>query len=143
MNGIKKYIKYNEIDILINIEKEDINQTIYFLNNYDNDLKKLNEYNTELYINDKKEIYTTYFISKKIGINRIILKLICNLKNIKNMFEDCNKIISINFFDFNSQNITNIEYIFYKCNNLKTINFYSFDTKKVEDMSYMFSGCIY
>ena len=139
---IKNYINYKyEIDILINIEKEDINKKIFFLNDEDNDLQKLNEYNAGLYINSKKEIYKAYIESKKIGINRIILKFNYNLKNIKNMFKDCEKIIDINFFDFNFRNITNMDYIFFNCNNLKKIDFYNFDTENVESMSHMFYAC--
>jgi len=139
---IKNYITYKyEIDILINIEKEDINKKIFFLNDEDNDLQKLNEYNAGLYINSKKEIYKAYIESKKIGINRIILKFNYNLKNIKNMFKDCEKIIDINFFDFNFRNITNMEKMFYECNNLKKINFYSFDIKNIHKMNSIFYGC--
>ena len=56
--------KNNQINILIKINKEDINKEIYFLDNgyyfcgeeyYNhNNLKELNDLNTELYINDKK-----------------------------------------------------------------------------------------
>ena len=120
---INNYINYNEIEISIDIKKEDINKKIYFLNDEDNDLQKLNVYNTELYINYKEEKYKTYIESKKIGINKIIFKFYGNLNNIKNMFKDCKKIININFFDFNFRNITNMDYIFFNCNNLKKIDF--------------------
>ena len=66
----------NEINIIINIDKVDIGKKIYFLDNkYEDDnylkhsshdnLKELNELNTELYINNKKEKYKKYFIPKK------------------------------------------------------------------------------
>jgi len=46
---IKNYLSnMNETDILINIEKEDINEEIYFLNDKGNDIQKLNNNNTEL-----------------------------------------------------------------------------------------------
>ena len=60
----------------IKIEKEDIKKEIYFLDNtndkyhegnewikhYHDNLKELNEYNTELYINNEKMKYKKYFI---------------------------------------------------------------------------------
>jgi hypothetical protein len=69
-NRINKNI--NEINLTIKIEKEDINKEIYFLDNeyeennikkseHDN-IKELNERNTELYINNNKFNYKKYFI---------------------------------------------------------------------------------
>ena len=74
---------WNEIDILIHIKESDINKEIYFLdndeifnkgNNSHNNLKELNELNTELYINDIKQKYKKYFIPDKKGIYRIKIK---------------------------------------------------------------------
>ena len=45
-------ISPNEIDILINVEKDDINKEIYFLHNYYSSKSFENEY--ELFINDIK-----------------------------------------------------------------------------------------
>ena len=139
---IKNYLNsINEIDILIDIKKGDINKEIYFLNDNNNDTKKLNDKNTELYINDKKAKYKRYIKTKTIGKNKVVLKFNYNLGNIKNLFENCEKIIAINFINFNTQNVTNMHRIFFECKNLKYINFFSFDTKNVQDMSYMFSFC--
>ena len=55
----------SKINIIINIDKNDVNKKIYFLDNYYYDnylikrdnhdhLKELNENNTRLYINDNK-----------------------------------------------------------------------------------------
>ena len=54
----------NEIYILVQVEKKDINHKIYFLdNNVDKkNLKELNVLNTELYIDNKKHKYMKYFI---------------------------------------------------------------------------------
>ena len=138
----KNYLSnMNEINILINIEKVYINKEIYFLNDSYNDIIKLNKNNTELYINDKKEKYKTYIKAKKIGINKIVFKINCNLKKIENIFKGCEKIISINFINFNTQNITSMKNMFYECENLKEINFLNFDIKNVKDMSFIFYGC--
>ena len=153
----KYYLEYNnrsfinEINILINAEKEDINKEIYFLNGeseekqdskYINEnIKQLNDMNTELYINNKKEKYKTYIISEKVGINSVILKFNYYLKNIENIFSECGNIIEINLFDFNFKNVTNMQNMFYECKNLKHIEFNSFDTGNLENMNYMFYNC--
>ena len=77
--------KSNEIKISVKINKDDINKDIYFLDNtngtyddrlehYNDNLKVLNESNTELYINDKKSKYKKYFKPDKEGIYIIKLK---------------------------------------------------------------------
>ena len=78
----------NEIEISIKTENKDINNKIYFLDNeymennvmkssHDN-LKELNELNTELYIKknneEKLEKYKKYFIPKEEGIYNIKIK---------------------------------------------------------------------
>ena len=124
----------NEIDILIKIDKEDVNKKIYFLDNYHDNLKELNELNTELYINGKIYKYNKYFIPDKEGEYSIKLKFFNNLTDCSYMFAGCKNIININFIYFNTINITNMEYMFYKCNNLKEINnLSSFDTKNVTE----------
>ena len=61
----------------IKIDKSDVNKNIYFLDNTNefedkkgmkhnyNNLKELNESNTELYINNEKTEYKKYFQLKK------------------------------------------------------------------------------
>ena len=144
--------KKNEIEILININKEDINKKTFFLDNYEfkdkkgiihyhDNLKELNSQNTELLINNKKYIYRKYFRFKKEGKNIIILKFNVNLINSSYMFAGCEKIIDINFINFNTSDIINAEYMFYKCKNLKKLNLFLFDTEHINNMSYMFYEC--
>lgn len=70
----------------INVENNDINKNIYFLDNTDgssfngvshlhDNLKELNESNTDLYINDDKFKYQKYFVPKKEGIYSIKLNI--------------------------------------------------------------------
>ena len=57
---IKEGKRINEINIILEISKKDINKIIYFLDNteeHDN-LKELNENNVKLYINKKEYKYT-------------------------------------------------------------------------------------
>ena len=143
----------NEIDILIKVEKNsELNRKLYFLDNYkykDNEgikhyhdnLKELNELNTELYINDIKYKYEKYFIPDKLGQYKIKLKFKINLRNCSYMFANCKNIIGINFVFFNTEYVTDMKYMFHKCINLRNLNLLSFDTKLVDDMSNMFSFC--
>ena len=145
--------KYNQINILIKIDKEDINKEIYFLDNYEfednqgkqhfhDNLKELKDINTELYINNKKYEYSKCFIPEKEGEYKINLKFNINLSNCRYMFAGCEKIKKIDFISFHSKYVTNMKYMFYKCNNLKIINnLFSFDTSNTINMSYMFSEC--
>ena len=81
---------YTSISITINIDKNEINKEIYFLDNYydyeggnkkytHDHLKELNEDNTELYINGNKRKYEKYFIPEKEGEYKIELRFDINL----------------------------------------------------------------
>ena len=145
----------NEIDVLIKINKKDIDKKIYYLDNYEyyenkdnkgiihyhDNLKELNETNTELFIKDEKYGFKKYFIPKKIGEYNIKLKFNINLTDCSYMFAGCEKIINIRFVYFNTKYVTNMKYMFYKCNKLKNINLFSMNTQNVFYMSYMFYGC--
>ena len=109
------YKNINEINILIKIEKKDINKEIYFLDNgykkkengnyikhyaHDN-LKELNKYNTKLYINKKKYEYKKYFKPEKEGKYEINIKFNIDLVDCSYMFAGC-------------KNIINMKYMFYE-----------------------------
>ena len=149
---INKYI-INKIEITLEINKQDINEKIYFLDNTDyiedktninhfhDNLKELNEYNTDLYINNNKYKYQKYFIPKKGGkyIIKIIFKI--NIKDCSFMFADCKSIINIDFKYFNTSNVNNMRYMFSGCENIKYLDLSSFDTKNVTNMMRMFYKC--
>ena len=149
--GIRDHYKYyndnldkNIIIINMNIEKEDINKKIYFLDNYNNahnNLKELNVLNTELYINNKKYEYEKYFIPEKEGEYDIHIRFKNNLTDSSYMLAGCDKIIDINFISFNTKNIVSMKNMFNGCKNLKQINLFSWDTKNVTNMSGIFSNC--
>ena len=149
INRYKNNLKINnEINVLIRVDKEDINREIYFLDNNgvffninNNDLHKLNKFNTEIYINDKLSEYNNYFTTKEEGKYKIKLKIYNKLTDCSYMFSQCKNIIKINFISFNICSITNMNYMFSGCHHLINIsNLSSFDTKKVNDMSHMFGG---
>ena len=165
--NINKKINSNEIKLTLNIEKDDVNKKIYFLDNTDGNiitkvelnkeieygieyieeehhhdfLKELKESNVELYINNKRYKFEKYFKPKNEGNFVILLKFDFLMNDTSFMFYGCNNITSIDLSSFNSQNVTNMSGMFYGCSNLSKIDFYSFDTQKVLNMSGMFAGC--
>ena len=100
---------------------------------------ELNESNTEIYINNKKNDFI-----KEITIpskTKYQFKLKFSIK-----FKKCNKMFaiettSIDFSYFDSDDITDISEMFYLCNRLKKINFKNFNTKNVTTMKGMFFAC--
>ena len=96
----------NEIIMKVKIDKEDINKEKYFLDNTDEEyeegdewidyhhdnLKELNENNTELYINNKKMKYKKYFVPEKEGIYSTILKFNISIKDCSYMFCGCSSL---------------------------------------------------
>jgi len=137
--------KWNEINILMNISKNDINNNIYFLDKENKNIKfeELSKNkNIELYINDENYLYKKYFIPKNEGVYNIVLKFNFNLTDCSYMFANCENIVKINFTLFNTEYVTLMTNMFHKCTNLKNINnLLLFDTKNVTDMSDMFSFC--
>ena len=142
----------NEIDILIKVDENDIGKEIYFLDNYEyrdkegknhchDNLKELDNLNTEIYIKKKEQEYKKYFIPERKGKYKIKIKFNIKLTDCSYMFAGCENIIDINFISFNTKYITNMKYMFHLCKNLKNINLYSLETQNVSDISDMFSFC--
>jgi len=150
---IIKKNKTNEIKISLEIKKDDINKDIYFLDNtdgtyndimhYHDNLKELNETNTELYINDKKYKYMKYFKPDKEGIYIIKLKFNIYIKDCSFMFCECNNIIDIDLSSFqDTKNVNDMRHMFFCCESLEYLpDISKWDTKNVNDMSYMFCWC--
>ena len=140
----------NKIEITLDINKSDINKNIYFLDNTDyiedktnikyfhNNLKELNEDNTELYINNIKYKYQKYFNPEKEGKYKIKLIFKINIKDCSFMFAGCKNIIDINLKYFNTSNVNNMRYMFSGCENIKELDLSSFNTKNVKNMEGMF-----
>ena len=134
-------IKYsNEIDIIVKVNKEDINKNIYFLGeNYNGEL---NELYPEIYNDNIKSEFTKYFKYEKVGEYNIKLKFSFNLIDCSYMFNKCKNIININFVSFNTERIKNMNYMFSDCSNLNRLDLSSFHTKNVINMENIFSNNI-
>ena len=57
------------------------------------------------------------------------------------MFYRCESLSELNLTNFNTDNVTNMQYMFFACELLKNLNLSSFNTNNVIDMQYMFSNC--
>ena len=145
---------FSNINIMINIDKREVNKNIYFLDNYYYDknwnkiedkhehLEELDENNTELYINGNKRKFEKYFIPEKEGEYIIDLKFNKNLTDCSYMFSGCENIKYIHFSNFNTSNVNNMKYMFSCCESLNTLtNISNLDTTNVNNMSYMFYLC--
>ncbi len=54
---------------------------------------------------------------------------------------ECNILLSINLFNFNTNNVTNMSYMFSYYSSLTSLNLSNFNTNNVKDMNRMFSDC--
>ena len=157
--------KRNEIKIKLQIQKKDINQKIYFLDNTDGEisigikykengepqiikgkyhhdfLKELNKSNVELYINNKKHKFEKYFIPDEVRDYNILLKFNILMKDCSFMFYNCHNIIDLDLSSFSTENVTNMSNMFYGCSKLTNLDLSSFNTQKVTKMASMFYKC--
>ena len=153
-NYLKEERVINEIILTLMIEKHEINQKIFFLDNidyldhktnvrhYHDNLKELNRLNTKLFINKKECKYSKYFIPYKEGIYEIKLLIYINMQNCSYMFYNCQNIISINITNFNTSNVTDMQKMFFNCSNLTTLSDISkWNTDNVNNMNWMFFNC--
>jgi len=143
----------NYIIITLKIKKEDINQKIYFLDNTDyidketkikifhNNLKELNEKNTQLYINNDFHKFKKYFRPKTEGTYKIKIIFFNPIKDCSFMFTNCKNITKIDFSSFNTNQTINMECMFSGCSNIKILNLSNFNTENVINMRGMFGEC--
>ena len=102
-------------------------------------LKELNDLNTELYKNNIKEKkFKKFFIPEQEGEYNIKLKYKIIIKDFSYMFAGFYKIVDINFNSFNSKDIIDMKYMFYNYENLKSVNLFSFNSLNVSNMEFMF-----
>ena len=145
----------SEITLKVKVEDDEVNKTIYFLDNTDGEyyengeffkhnhdnLKEINEKNTTLIIGGKIVPFKKFFIPKKSGIYSIKLIFKNKLTNCAYMFCNCKNITDANFSKFNMDNVIDTKYMFQKCYNLVSLNLTSLNMQNVYNMSYMFAGC--
>ena len=152
----EKLKSQNQIIIIIKVKQEDIKKNIYFLendfyfrnnkskkfNDYNKEIKDLNEKKVELFINgNKKENFNKYFIPDKEGEYKITIIFKNKMKDCRYMFRNCDNIKSVDLSFFDSSDVNNMSYMFGKCHYLEEVNLDNLVTDKVTDMSYIFHNC--
>ncbi len=64
-----------------------------------------------------------------------------NVTTMKNLFNNCLVLSSLDLSEFDTTNVTNMSMLFNYCKNLSTLDVSTFDTKNVTDMSGLFRYC--
>ena len=104
----------SEVNIIhAEINVEDFNKEIKILdNNFKNEVT--------IFLNGNQ--IKSYYKFEKEGKHSIIYILNKLLLSTKNMFSDCSSLISLNFSNFNTNNVNNMSYMFCDCSSLKKEN---------------------
>ena len=134
---INELMKYYENIIEIELETKENNKEIKIINN--NNLFKKED--TILFINRNKINFNNIIKFDKIGNYKLLLLNNNKFENLNEMFKDCNELIKIKFYKFNTENVTNMSSMFSNCSSLISIDISKFKTNKVTDMSFMFNEC--
>ena len=148
----------NQIIIKLKVTKIDINKNkdIYFLESdyyYENnikinfdkeneEIKTLNDGNTNIYLDNKPIKFCKFFKPTKEGEYKI--KIIFKNKILKDcsyLFRNCTNVTRIDLSCFDSSKVNNMYYMFNRCCNLEEIDFNNFNTDKVTNMSHCFNKC--
>ena len=64
-----------------------------------------------------------------------------NVTSMRDMFNGCSSLISLDVTNFNTARVTDMRYMFYSCSKLTSLDVTKFNTEKVTNMSYMFYNC--
>ena len=125
----------------------------YKINYTDNTIKLFgkkfvdnNKKSCRIIIDNKENKICTYLDKNKIDQNKQILeiKLKINkpLNTMKDMFSNCDSLISFTENNLNTSKVTDISYMFYECKQLSEISDISkWDTSNITNMNSMFKGC--
>ena len=156
MNRMNLSNKNNIIKGEIYIKKENINKYIQIINSFENykreqwvdedvDLKCSNEKEikeiVEIKINGKLIEFTYYYQFNKEGTYIIEYSFKNNLTKTCYMFCHCDRLISLDLSNFNTQNVNNMRSMFYGCNSLTNLDLSNFNTQNVINMECMFCYC--
>ena len=131
-------------------ECESVNYIIIYYGKYvkyqdgfKNDYRKEISYKIKVGENEEKNDTTLLEIGQNVPVKITFESPLTSLLNFFDINGDLNadKIISIDFSNFDSSKIENLGYLFYGCSALKSIDFSTFDSSLVTNMESMFDGC--
>ena len=130
----KYYKEYCQIEIeIIPCQNED--------GKFINIFKKEDKPYFHIYFNDNNKEEKRNYLTKNDKINKIKIIMDYQIKSIKDLFDNCNCIKSVNFIKFNRNDFKSFYGMFYSCSLLKEINLSKVNTENIKDMSYLFSLC--
>ena len=98
-----------------------------------------------IYINDidPDEIsYRYYFDDSENSTHTFKLVWYNKINSTRNMFYMCDKIIEIDFLNFDTSQVTDMGMMFACCSSLISLNISNFNTTLVTNMAYMFNSCL-
>ena len=64
-----------------------------------------------------------------------------NVTSMRNMFNGCSSLTSLDVTNFNTAKVTDMRYMFCGCSKLTSLDVTNFNSENVTNMSFMFSGC--
>ena len=64
-----------------------------------------------------------------------------NVTSMRNMFDGCSSLTSLDVTNFNTAKVTDMRYMFCGCSKLTSLDVTNFNSENVTNMSFMFSGC--
>ena len=95
----------------------------------------------EIFINDERINFTYYYDFPKEGNYKIKYIFNKKLNSTNFMFYNCQSLLSLDFTDFNSENVVDMQWMFYNCRALKSLDLSNLKTGNVTNMESMFRGC--
>jgi len=90
------------------------------------------------YVINMKEMFNGCKSLMSIDLHSFDTSLVTNMER---MFSGCNSLEEINLINFNTSSVNNMKEMFNECNKAKKIDIISFDTYLVENMYHIFYGC--
>ena len=131
---INDYKKYSEIEI-------DLIPMAHKYGKYINIFNQENFQYYHIFFNESKNEIKKYYFTNSDKVSKIKIIIDYQVKTLVELFKDCVCIESINFKNFNRNNIKNMCRLFCGCSFLKELNLSNFNTYNVTDISGMFFGC--
>ena len=100
-----------------------------------------NQLPDEIIVNGVSKETKAKFYDLDQEINNISLIYYDQLKDCSGMFYGLDRIINIDFSEFDGSGLTDIRCMFYGCSSITSLDLNSFNTSLIEDMNSMFCGC--
>ena len=105
------------------------------------EIKNENVYIVKIATNSMDNLPTQISFNGRSSLLTVEYLNVNNVTTMYQMFNNCNKLTSLNVSNFNTINVTNMSGMFNNCTNLTSLDASNFDTINVTDMSYMFNNC--